>query len=70
VDQVLDAARATNSTVEQARLYGRFQEMLLDDSPGSVIYVQNFACGVSNKVKNLVISPLMLMDFSKASLTG
>jgi peptide/nickel transport system substrate-binding protein len=70
VDQVLDAARATNSTAEQARLYGRFQEMLLDDSPGSVIYVQNFACGVSNKVKNIVISPLMLMDFSKAALTA
>jgi len=70
VDQVLDAARATNSTAEQARLYGRFQEMLLDDSPGSVIYVQNFACGVSNKVRNLVISPLMLMDFSKAALTA
>jgi peptide/nickel transport system substrate-binding protein len=70
VDKVLDAARATNSTTEQARLYGRFQEMLLDDSPGSIIYVQNFACGVSNKVQGLVISPLMLMDFSKAALTA
>ena len=26
VDQVLDAARATNSTAEQARLYGRFRK--------------------------------------------
>jgi peptide/nickel transport system substrate-binding protein len=70
VDKVLDAARATNSTAEQARLYGRFQEMLLDDSPGSIIYVQNFACGISNKVQGLVISPLMLMDFTKAALTA
>ena len=44
--------------------------MLLDDSPGSIIYVQNFACGVSNKVQGLVISPLMLMDFSKAALSA
>lgn len=43
---------------------------MLDDSPGSVIYVQNFAFGVSNRVHNLVISPLMLMDFSKAALTA
>jgi len=44
--------------------------MLLDDSPGSVIYVQNFACGFSNEVRDVVVSPLMLMDFSKATLTA
>jgi peptide/nickel transport system substrate-binding protein len=70
VDKVLDAARTTADKKEQAKLYGQFQEMVLDDSPGSVIYVQNFACGVSNKVHNLVISPLMLMDFSKTELTA
>ena len=70
VDKVLDAARTTADKNEQAKLYGRFQEMLLDDSPGSVIYVQNFACGFSNKVHDVVVSPLMLMDFSKAALTA
>ena len=70
VDKVLDAARATNSETEQAKLYGRFQEMLLDDSPGSIIYVQNFACGFSNKVRDVVVSPLMILDFSKAALTA
>jgi peptide/nickel transport system substrate-binding protein len=70
VDKVLDAARATNSATEQAKLYGRFQEMLLDDSPGSIIYVQNFACGFSNKVRDVVVSPLMILDFSKAALTA
>ena len=69
VDQILDTARATTSTTEQAKLYGRFQEMVLDDSPGSIIFVQNFACGVSNKVKDIALSPLMLIDISKASLT-
>src|SRR5271156_1028033 len=70
VDKVLDAARTTADKNEQAKLYGRFQEMLLEDSPGSVIYVQNFACGVSNKVRDVVVSPLMLLDFSKAALTA
>lgn len=70
VDKVLDAARATTDETAQANLYGRFQELVLDDPPGSVIYVQNFACGTSNKVKDLAISPLMLMDFSKATVAA
>ena len=70
VDKVLDAARATTDKGVQAKLYGRFQELVLDDPPGSVIFVQNFACGVSNKTKNVVISPLMLMDFSKTALAA
>jgi peptide/nickel transport system substrate-binding protein len=70
VDKVLDAARSTADKKEQAKLYGQFQELLMDDSPGSVIYVQNFVCGVSNKVQNLIVSPLMLLDFSKAALTA
>jgi peptide/nickel transport system substrate-binding protein len=68
VDKVLDAARATTDKAVQAKLYGRFQELVLDDPPGSVIYVQNFACGASNKVQDLAISPLMLMDFSKTTV--
>ena len=70
VDKILDAARATTDEAVQAKLYGRFQELVLDDPPGSVIYVQNFACGTSNKVRDLVISPLMLMDFSKATVAA
>ena len=68
--RVLDAARATGDKAEQAKLYGRFQELVIDDGPGSVIYVQNFACGFSNKVRDVVVSPLMLLDFSKAALTA
>jgi peptide/nickel transport system substrate-binding protein len=70
VDKVLDAARGTADKTEQAKLYGRFQEMVIDDGPGSVIYVQSFACGFSNKVRDVVVSPLMLLDFSKAALTA
>jgi len=70
VDKVLDAARATTDKDKQAKLYGRFQELALDDPPGSVIFVQNLACAISNKVKNIMVSPLMLMDFSKAELVA
>jgi peptide/nickel transport system substrate-binding protein len=70
VDKVLDAARTTGDKAEQAKLYSRFQEMVLEDGPGSIVYVQNFACGVSNKVKNVVLSPLMFIDFTKATLEG
>jgi len=70
VDKILDAARSTSDKTEQAKLYGQFQEMVLDDGPGCIVYVQNFACGVSDKVANLVLSPLMFIDFLKVSLAG
>jgi peptide/nickel transport system substrate-binding protein len=70
VDTVLDAARATADKDSQAKLYGRFQELVQDDGPGSVVYVQNFACGISNKVRDLAISPLMLLDFTKVTLSA
>jgi peptide/nickel transport system substrate-binding protein len=70
VDKVLDAARITNDKAEQARLYGSFQELVLNDSPGAVVYVQNFACGVSNRVKNLTLSPLMFVEIFGVTLTA
>jgi peptide/nickel transport system substrate-binding protein len=70
VDKVLDAARRTADPDKQAKLFGEFQGMLVDDSPGSVMFVQNLVCAFSNKVQNVVVSPLMLLDFSKAALTA
>lgn len=69
VDEILDAARRTADRAKQAKLYGEFQGMLIDDSPGSVMFVQNLVCAFSNKVQNVVVSPLMLLDFSKAAVT-
>jgi peptide/nickel transport system substrate-binding protein len=70
VDKVLDAARATTDTAKQKALYGGFQELVLDNPPGAVVYVRNFACGVSNKARNVALSPLILVDISKAALTA
>ncbi|MEJ0017745.1 MAG: ABC transporter substrate-binding protein [Acetobacteraceae bacterium] len=70
VDQILDAARVTADKAEQAKLYGRFQEIVAKDGPGAVVYVQNFACGVSKKVEGFAGSPLMWADISTVSLTA
>ena len=68
--KLLEAARATSDKAEQAKLYGRFQEIVSKDGPGSVVYVQTFACGVSNKVHNLEVSPLQREDISQVTLSA
>jgi peptide/nickel transport system substrate-binding protein len=70
VDKILDAARVTADKIEQARLYGKFQEIVAKDGPGDIVYVQNFACGVSKKVQDFVGSPLMWADISTVSLSA
>jgi peptide/nickel transport system substrate-binding protein len=68
VDTLLDRARSTADKAEQAKLYGRFQEIIAKDGPGCVIYVENFACGVSNKVQGFKGSPLMWVDISNVTI--
>jgi peptide/nickel transport system substrate-binding protein len=70
VDKILEAARATGDKAEQAKLYGRFQEIVAKDGPGSVVYVQSFACGVSNKVQGFAPSPLMFVDISNVTIAS
>jgi peptide/nickel transport system substrate-binding protein len=68
VDKLLEAARATNDKAEQQKLYSRFQEIVAKDGPGCIVYVQNFVCGVSNKVKGYVGNPLMFVDISTVTI--
>jgi peptide/nickel transport system substrate-binding protein len=70
MDQILDKARSTGDKAEQARLYGRMQEIVAKDGPGCVIYVVNFACGVSNKVQGFAPSPLMWVDISNVTIAA
>jgi peptide/nickel transport system substrate-binding protein len=70
IDQILDAARSSSDKAEQAKLYGRFQAIIAEDGPGSVVYVQDFACGVSRKLRDFSPSPLMFADISAVSLGG
>ncbi len=68
VDKLLTAARSTTDKAEQQKLYTRFQEIVADDGPGCVVYVKNFACGVSKKVSGFAPSPLQLVDISLATV--
>jgi peptide/nickel transport system substrate-binding protein len=70
VDKLLDAARGTVDKAEQAKLYGRFQEIVAKDGPGCICYVQNFACGVSKKVANFVGSSLMYVNLTSVTVTA
>jgi peptide/nickel transport system substrate-binding protein len=70
VDRLLDHARSTADKAEQARLYGRFQEIVAKDGPGCVVYVENFACGVSKKVQGFKSSPLMWVDISNVTISA
>jgi peptide/nickel transport system substrate-binding protein len=70
VDKILDAARATGDTAEQKKLYGRFQEIVAKDGPGCLVFVRNFACGVSKKVQGFTGSPQMWVDINTVSLSA
>ena len=70
IDRLLTEARSTTDTAQQAKLYTRFQEIIADDGPGCVVFVKNFACGVSKKVSGFAPSPLQLVDLSTTTLAG
>ena len=68
VDRILDTARATADKAEQKRLYGRFQEIVAKDGPGCLVFVRNFACGVSKKVQGFTGSPQMWVDVNNVAI--
>ena len=68
VDKILDTARATADKEEQKRLYGRFQEIVAKDGPCCMVFVRNFACGVSKRVQDFTGSPQMWVDINNVSL--
>jgi peptide/nickel transport system substrate-binding protein len=68
VDKILDAARATGDKAVQKELYGRFQEIVAKDGPSCLVFMRNFACGVSTKVQAFVGSPQMWVDINNVSI--
>jgi peptide/nickel transport system substrate-binding protein len=68
VDKILDTARATADKAEQKKLYGLFQEIVAKDGPGCLVFVRNFACGVSKKVQGFTGSPQMWVDVNNVSI--
>ncbi len=70
VDRILTAARSTGDKAEQAKLYGQFQEIVAKDGPSCIVFVRNFACGVSKKVQGFTGSPQMWVDINNVSLSA
>ena len=53
---------------QQKRLYGQFQEIVAKDGPGCLVFVRNFACGVSKKVQGFTGSPQMWVDVNNVAI--
>ena len=68
VDKVLDTTRQTSDLEEQKKLYMRFQELVVADDPGPVLFVGNNAVGVGNRVQGFKASPLMYLDLRNVTL--
>lgn len=68
MDRILDAARASGSVEEQAKLYKDMQAISLKDPPGVVPYVINHVNAYRKTVKGFHSSPMMWLDLREVSL--
>lgn len=68
MDRVLDAARASGSADDQAKLYKEMQAISLKDPPGVVPYVINHVNAYRKAVKGFKSSPMMWLDLREVSL--
>jgi peptide/nickel transport system substrate-binding protein len=68
MDRVLDAARASGSAEEQAKLYKEMQAISLRDPPGVVPYVINHVNAYRKTLQGFRSSPMMWLDLREASL--
>ena len=66
IDAVLDKARLSTSLDEQKAQYKLFQQYALEDAPGAVMYVINFATAYRNGLKDYRTHPYSWMDLRKA----
>ena len=68
--KILTAARSTGDKEEQKKLYSRFQEIVAKDGPGCLVFVRNFACGVSKRVQGFTGSPQMWVDINNVTISA
>jgi peptide/nickel transport system substrate-binding protein len=68
IDEVLDKARITKDEKELARLYMQFQQYAVEDVPGVIAYVMNFANAYSKKVKGFRTHPYLWLDLRNTTL--
>ncbi len=66
IDKVLDEARRTTDPDKQRELYMQFQQYAVEDVPGVVMYVINFATAYRSNVKGYRTHPYTWLDLRTA----
>lgn len=68
MDAVLDEARRTTDKERLAELYDEFQEIMVEEVPGVIMYSKNFATAYTDKLEGYTTHPYLWMDLRTASL--
>lgn len=68
VDEVLDRARITKDDKELTRLYQQYQQYILEDVPGVIAYVMNFANAYKKSVKGFRTHPYLWLDLRNTTV--
>jgi peptide/nickel transport system substrate-binding protein len=68
IDELLDKARGTKDEKELAKLYQTFQEYAVEDVPGVIAYVMNFANAYRKNVKGFKTHPYLWLDLRNTTV--
>jgi len=71
VDRLIDDGRRARTPEEQARIYGRVQQIIFDDPPGVIPYVLNDYTAFRKQVQGYAIHPLWgVMYLDRVGVSG
>lgn len=68
MDEILERARKTTDKAELQQIYHEFQELLLEEVPGVVMYSKNFATAYRDDLKGYTTHPYLWMDLRNAAI--
>jgi peptide/nickel transport system substrate-binding protein len=68
IDELLDKARGTKDEKELAKLYQTFQQYAVEDVPGVIAYVMNFANAYRKNVKGFKTHPYLWLDLRNTTV--
>jgi peptide/nickel transport system substrate-binding protein len=68
MDELLDRARGTRDEKELARIYQTFQQYAVEDVPGVIAYVMNFANAYRKNVTGFKTHPYLWLDLRNTDL--
>jgi peptide/nickel transport system substrate-binding protein len=66
MDAILERARRTTDDEELKEIYLEFQELLLEEVPGVVMYSKNFVTAYDDSLKGYTTHPYLWMDLRNA----